>query len=421
MKQLITSLFTLISIYSFAQCDGDRYKTILFDNVTTTSDILYGENTNIYSIDEDLYLDVYEPEGDTASQRALIIFAHGGSFVGGDKADTGMVLIGNDFAKMGYVTASINYRLGLTTNPLVDLPDSVDAYAAIIRGVHDFKAAIRWFKKDAIDGNNQFNIDPDKILIAGFSAGGFIVLHQAYLDEESEWPNFDSSVIGVDGGIAGNSGNEGYDTDFIGGLNLSGAIGDTAWINTGDEPMMSTHGTEDQTVPYGTDTIQFNLGFLILYISVVDGSSSVHERLDNVDVPNCFTSYEGQDHVPESDLSLYYDTTSVKTRNFFASLLCDESINCAYEEIVAGIAAINATHEELTIYPNPFTDRLDIKGIENLNIKKIELFTISGQRIRSIENDNLNSLELNSLIKGVYLLRIYEADQGWVTLKVTKH
>jgi acetyl esterase/lipase len=420
MKYLFSTFFTLLSLYSTAQCEGDRYKTILFDEITTTNDVLYGSNTNIYNIEEDLYMDVYEAEEDTATQRALIIFAHGGSFVVGDKADTGMVLIGHDFAKLGYVTASINYRLGLTTNPLLELPDSIDAYAAIIRGVHDLKAAMRWFKKDAIDGDNQYNIDPDKIIIAGFSAGGFIVLHQAYLDEESEWPSFDSNVLGVDGGIDGNSGNDGYDTDFIGGLNLSGALGDTSWIHAGDEPMMSTHGTEDQTVPYGTDTIDFDLGFLTIYISVVDGSSSVHERLNNVGVPNCFTSYEGQDHVPETDLSFYYDTTSVKTRNFFVSLLCEDEINCEYEEIVLGIADVQNT-KTLIVYPNPFTNRLNIEGLADLNISKIELFTISGQRIQHIDNDDINSLQLASLSKGIYILRILEQDQGWISIKMTKN
>jgi len=166
MKFLLLSLFTLTLIEASSQCVGPRYQTEIFDEVSVTSNILYGSNTNIFNLSEDLKLDVYEPAGDTATGRALIIFAHGGSFVFGDKADPEMVLIGSDFAKMGYVTSSINYRLGLTQNLLFDLPDSIDAFAAIIRGVHDMKAAIRWFKKDAIEGDNQFNIDPNKIFLA---------------------------------------------------------------------------------------------------------------------------------------------------------------------------------------------------------------------------------------------------------------
>ncbi len=116
----------------------------------------------------------------------------------------------------------------------------------------------------------------------------------------------------MEGGIEGESGNAGYSTEFVGGLSLAGAIGDTSWINTGDEPMMSTHGTEDNVVPYGTDTLSFSLGPITLNIAVVNGSSTVHERLDNAGVPNCFTSWEGQGHVPEAAMGAYYDTTFVK-------------------------------------------------------------------------------------------------------------
>ena len=195
MKYLLTAFSIVLMLQISAQCDGIRYNTVLFDSVEVDSDILYGSNTNIYNLEEDLYMDVYTPSNDTATNRVLVILAHGGSFIVGDKADADMVLTSSDYSKLGYVTASINYRLGITTNPILDTPDSVDAYAAVVRGTHDFKAAMRWFRQDAIDGDNQYNIDPDKILIAGFSAGGFIVLHHAYLDEESEWPDFDSSVL----------------------------------------------------------------------------------------------------------------------------------------------------------------------------------------------------------------------------------
>ncbi len=419
MKFLLFFIFSLSIIEASSQCVGPRYQTEIFDEVSVTNDIIYGSNTNIYNLNEDLKLDVYEPAGDTVTGRALIIFAHGGSFVFGDKADPEMVLIGSDFAKMGYVTASINYRLGLTQNLLFDLPDSIDAFAAIIRGVHDMKAAIRWFKKDAIEGDNQFNIDPNQIFLAGFSAGGFIVLHQAYLDEESEWPEFDSTVLGVSGGVDGESGNPGYDTDFIGGLSVAGAIGDTSLIQPGDEPMMLTHGTDDNVVPYGSEVLSFTLGALTINIALVHGSSSVHARLDHVSVPNCFTSYEGEGHVPESDLGAYYDTTYVKSRNFFYSLLCTSDINCEYEDLVTGIADLTIEND-LLVYPNPFQDEIQIRGIENIEYSSIELFNLSGQKLKEWRNTTSSKIDLSELNKGMYLLRINQRDQGNITLKLTK-
>ena len=419
MKHLLSILLSLSLFSASAQCPGDRYATQLFDEVSVTSDLVYGSNTNIFNINEDLKMDVYEALGDTMTGRALILFAHGGSFLFGDKADPPMVLIGSDFAKMGYVTASINYRLGMTQNPIIDLPDSVDAFAAIVRAVHDLKAAIRWFKKDVFEGTNQFNIDPNQIFLAGFSAGGFMVLHQAYMDEESEWPTFPASVVGVDGGIEGLSGNPGYDTDFIAGLSLAGAIGDTSWIQPGDEPMMSTHGTDDDVVPYGSEVLSFTLGSLTLNIALVHGSSSVHARLDHVGVPNCFTTYPGQGHVPESDLGPYYDTTSVKARNFFYSILCQGAINCDYEELVTGIAA-QSFESNLLLYPNPFNDYITIDGLDKMNVSSIELYTINGQKISEWTRPTTNRLELSFLDQGMYLLKINSPDKGSITMKLTK-
>ena len=83
-----------------------------------------------------LALDIRMPQGDTETSRPLILFAHGGSFVGGSKDGPDVVPLAEDFARMGYVTASVQYRLGMNTVP----PDSTSATEAVIRGYHDVKS-----------------------------------------------------------------------------------------------------------------------------------------------------------------------------------------------------------------------------------------------------------------------------------------
>ena len=46
-------------------------------------------------------MDVYTPDGDTYTERPLIIFAHGGSFYAGDKNNPTMVSLCESFAKRG--------------------------------------------------------------------------------------------------------------------------------------------------------------------------------------------------------------------------------------------------------------------------------------------------------------------------------
>src|SRR5262245_24776149 len=86
---------------------GGRYFNPVFSGVTVTANISYGSNTSVFGVAQNLQMDVYEPSGDTVQYRPLIVFAHGGSFLGGTKTDLDIVTLCNRFAGMGYVCASI--------------------------------------------------------------------------------------------------------------------------------------------------------------------------------------------------------------------------------------------------------------------------------------------------------------------------
>lgn len=55
------------------------------------------------------------PSNDTFPKygRPLMIIIHGGAFIAGSKDDFIQQRMLKEFAKRGYVTASINYRLGM--------------------------------------------------------------------------------------------------------------------------------------------------------------------------------------------------------------------------------------------------------------------------------------------------------------------
>jgi carboxylesterase type B len=74
-------------------------------------------------------MDIYQPAGDVSAPRALVVMAHGGSFITGSKTGPDVVGFCQDLAKMGYVVASINYRLGFGIANL-----QAEATAAVMRG-----------------------------------------------------------------------------------------------------------------------------------------------------------------------------------------------------------------------------------------------------------------------------------------------
>lgn len=108
--------------------------------------------------------DFYEPAvlSPLPSPAPLLVYVHGGAWRFGDKscfrsADNGLHRVRERFAAAGFATASINYRL---------------SHEALFPAqINDLKAAIRFFKSHADD----FGIDPDRIALAGGSAGGHLV------------------------------------------------------------------------------------------------------------------------------------------------------------------------------------------------------------------------------------------------------
>lgn len=142
------------------------------------------------------------PKADTGTNRPLLILMHGGNFLGGSKSGSDVLQFSKDFSKMGYVVASIDYRVGMTNFPFPG-PDSVDAAGSVIRAVHDGKAAVRYFKKDVATNSNHYRIDTAKIFFLGVSAGAISALHMAYMNNISEFPLYADTAnhFGIGGGV----------------------------------------------------------------------------------------------------------------------------------------------------------------------------------------------------------------------------
>ncbi len=415
MKKIFTQISILAAILfanltADAQCTGERYNSFVFPgNPTLTSNIQYGSNLSYNGTATNLKIDVYEPLGDTIAERPLIIMAHGGSFVGGSKTGTDVVPLCKDLAKLGYVVASMQYRLGMNNFPFPG-PDSSDATEAVMRAVQDARAAVRFFRKSAAD-SNAFRIDPLNIYFAGVSAGGFVALQLAYLDEMNEIPAFvDTTLSGLGGGIEGNSGNPGYSSEVKAIINICGALGDTAWMKAGDEPVLNFHGTNDGTVPYGSATITLVGLFPIM---PVDGSFSVDKKADQLGITNCFEIYEGQDHVPHASNASYYDTTLVIMRNFLRHYQCNVPLVCSYNGPIQTGIEENITNELLSVFPNPAKDVLNFQWQEYKGqAYSLRLLNSFGQVVFEEANLRKGNVLLNtaSFATGLYFMQIVSED-----------
>jgi len=389
-------------------CTGGRYATDIFTTVDITSDVNYGSNQSFSGATIQLDMDIYEPNGDTETARPLIILAHGGSFIGGDKSDASIVDLCDRFAKKGFVCASIGYRTGMW--PI----DSVNAVKAVMRAVQDMKGAVRFFYEDAANAD-AYKIDTTQIFIGGSSAGAVTALHYAYLDKECELEEFMStSDITSLGGLEGNSGNAGYSTEVAGVINLCGAIARYGWIEAGDVPLVSLHGNEDDVVPYGRGEASVS-GFGIMYL---DGSRMIDEHAGTIGVQSNFFSHYGGGHVVYSGNATYMDTTENFIRDFLIDQFgCTEAALQAPNTGTGAAELYPLTHcglgfsdaEQMMIkdiYPNPSNDQITIQFENTSELKILQLIDLSGRTVRSYKvNSSSLIIRKNDLNAGVYLLK----------------
>lgn len=317
MRFYVLILFCFI--YPQADCADGRYVDNLFD-VDVTYGIEYGQNVNEEFLfgneyTQTLYMDVYEPAGDALQDRPLIFFMFGGSFVGGSRDSGYMVELCNSYASKGYVAVSIDYRLSPN---LIFGANTQDAYRAVIKGIHDLKAAIRYFRMND-EGPNDFRIDSDRVFVGGVSAGAIASLNAVYINDESEALSLVSQdYLNSIGGLEGSSGNPGYSSEAHGIVNFCGAIGDPSWIEEGDVPIVSMHGDQDSTVPYDDSLVTlFGLNVQVF------GSYIIDEIMNDLGNYSLLHTYVGQDHVPFSSNNMDFEIEF--TGDFLYDIVCLES------------------------------------------------------------------------------------------------
>ncbi len=377
-----------------AQCENGRYRDQIFPVVDVQSDISYGQNLNYAGADQELLLDVYQPAGDNENGRPLVIMAHGGYFLGGNKSDDSVAPLCSELAKMGYVTASISYRLGV---PVV-MPLDGPFMEAIMRAVQDMRAAIRFFRKSVEVSGNPYGINPNEIYVGGVSAGGFIALHLAYLDEDEVPSIINVANPGLGSGIEGNSGNSGYSSEIKGIVSIAGAIGNKEWIEEGDTPAFLAHGSADTVVPFDSDTLTL---FGLFDVAEVDGSRSIAAQMEDMDIDHCFEIYWGQDHVPQQNLELYFDTTLSIVSNFLSHMVCPSiPLDCEYREMFASVNE-SESGADLVLYPNPSSAYVHLSGKEG---RVVRVMDAAGKHVEL--KHSRNSIDLQGLKSGVYLVEI---------------
>lgn len=353
---LLLSLLLISHNLILAQC-SKRYQQCTFNSIQKFEGVVYSQDapaliaasiTTETTFNKDLEMDIFMPPvTDTVTNRPVVILAHGGGFINvafmggtrlvGTMDNEDIQALADTLAHWGYVTASIEYRLGFN----VLSPSSLKR--AVWRGAQDMSAAIRFFRKNA----TWFKIDPERVFVGGSSAGALCALHSTFVDDAERLPeSFEiTPIVKKDLGkmhsrpvveLTGTNpfvGNNvlGDDVDSLpqGIAAYWGAIADLDWIAQGNNkaPVIMFHGTNDLIVPYKAGR---PFSGVILTAPEMYGSYLMDSIMTQYNMPHEFYNAPGEGHeywgALNGDWTLsgpnaYWQDMINKTGNFFYQLM----------------------------------------------------------------------------------------------------
>ena len=224
--------------------------------------------------DSALYLDVHRPEVQRAD-RACVIALFGGGFVIGERDNDLQLAIAQLLTARGYTVVSPDYRLGLKDSALVashrKLTQVNDLFQQVIdMAAEDCAAAVAWVVAHA----GELNINPDRIVLTGCSAGAIAVAQLDYCRANS-LPQ--ASVLP-----------EGWKPAAV--VPYAGAVmckGKPKY-KTPPAPTMLMHGTKDKIVAYKR--------FPSLLSHAIYGGATLYKQMKRQQLPVWIIRYEGIGH-----------------------------------------------------------------------------------------------------------------------------
>ncbi|MDO5970006.1 alpha/beta hydrolase fold domain-containing protein [Flavivirga aquimarina] len=182
---------------------------------------------------DSLYLHVFNPPK-SMKPTAAIVFFFGGGWEGGHPRQ--FYQQSQYLASRGILAISAEYRIKNThgTSPF--------------ESVEDGKSAIRWVRQHC----KELNVDPNKIIASGGSAGGHVAICTAIIDGHDN-PNENLDISSVPNAVVGynpvfDTTDKGYGSKKVKGRETE--ISPCHQVKTGMPLMLNFHGTKDTTVPF---------------------------------------------------------------------------------------------------------------------------------------------------------------------------
>lgn len=231
------------------------------------------KETRIFAVKDgqELKMDIYTPiTTDIDTKKPCLIFVFGGGFKEGTRDAKQYTDYFNYFANREFVVVSIDYRLGMKGQKAPSPFNTRPLRNAIEMGVSDLYSATNYI----LENVDKWDIDRERIIISGSSAGAIIVLQSDY-----ELNDFRHSARVLPEGFR-----------YAGVISFAGAIFSIEGVPSYTRrpaPTLFFHGSADRLVPYNSVRF-FRLGMF--------GSKPLAQRFRQQSYPYLFYTKEGIGH-----------------------------------------------------------------------------------------------------------------------------
>ena len=239
-------------------------------------------------------MDAYLPKNKEGGPRPVVIWIHGGGWVGGSKSAARELNICQTLAENGYAAFSIDYKLGQKT----EAKDGQQAKVTEVpwpQNIYDCKSAVRFVRKESA----RFGIDPSRVAISGGSAGAHLALvvglsaGDAKLNEGGLYTD-QSNAISCIIDFYGPTVIEGSRVDFFTGRTPEETAANAKiaspvhQVKKDSPPVLVAHGTADKTTDIGFSqnlvAKMKEVGTVHEYIEVPDAGHSFHFQPKQMDL-----------------------------------------------------------------------------------------------------------------------------------------
>ena len=301
-KRYQDSLFAVEKISDICYANSPGFWSEIDDNTKPMGKILRVVDVR-RTVPLDLCLDIFRPQNDTLKKRPLVMLIYGGAYYFGSKDDPKITKWCRHLASLGYVTVSLDYRLGF-------FPGKVAIERAAYRAVQDAHAAMRFL----VSHQEDYGIDTSMIFVGGSSSGAITALSLAFMTNEGRPKYARKRLFRPDLGDIDTCGNALRTKFHIKGVvDMWGGMPDTSLIHGHDISILAFHGDADDVMPYGYDR-PFSVAkpFNRLAADPVFGASCIVDRATKLGYHARLVTFAGYKHMPHVD-----PKTKVINDNFY--------------------------------------------------------------------------------------------------------